>query len=65
MVEAPVQVFIADHKLVALQVEREPEAAGDAVVLKQVVDADHHEGVEAGVEIDGRGAAGELLVRRV
>ena len=65
MVETPVQVLIAKHELVALEVEGEPEAAGYAVVLEQVVDADHHEGVDAGVEIDGRGAAGELLVSGV
>ena len=64
-VKAARQVFVTEHLLVALQVERQAQAARDAIVLEKVGDAEHHQRVEARVEVNGRRAPLKLLVRGV
>ena len=64
-IEATGQVFITQHKLVAVEVQAQTKTSRDAIILKQIVDAQHKQCIEARVEIDGRGATFKLLVRSI
>ena len=65
MIHSPREVFVADHKFIALHVQTEPETTSDTVVLEQVVDAYHEQGVDSSIEVNWIRAAGELLVGSV
>ena len=65
MIHPPREVLVADHKFIALHVQTEPETTSDTVVLEQVVDTYHEQGVDSSIEVNWIRAAGELLVGSV